>query len=188
MMHNSIQGWQRRCRTQPGVRVWRRGNPFFHFLFFPLTTDLQNWEERCFAFGRNRKLAEKMGLSKRCLQNINNAWGLVTVIICRWNLLLMGWEKHKGSTGGSRGQGSVGGHEAEPPLLHILLPGCGHPVLRPAPLAQVRVGRDTCILGGLGEGPHVKTRAIPYPSLISRQQIQQLERWPRCANQTGCYV
>lgn len=53
--------------------------------------------------------------------------------------------------------GQCGGHEAGPPLLHILLPGCGHSVLRPAPPAQVRVGRDTCVLGGLGEGPHVKT-------------------------------
>lgn len=121
MMHNSIQGWQRRCRTQPGVRVWRRGNPFFHFLFFPLTTDLQNWEERCFAFGRNRKLAEKMGLSKRCLQNINNAWGLVTVIICRWNLLLMGERSTKAQQEGAEARAVLGGTRLNP---HSCISSC----------------------------------------------------------------
>lgn len=46
--------------------------PFFHFLFFIVTTELQNWEGRGFAFSGNRKLAGKMGLSKRWLRSINN--------------------------------------------------------------------------------------------------------------------
>lgn len=65
--------------------------------------------------------------------------------------------------------GQCGGHEVGPPFLPIFLPGCAHSVLRSALPPQVRVGRVTCVLGRLGESPHGKTQAIPYPNLLSRQ-------------------
>lgn len=141
MMHNSIQGWQSAESSLVSGFGGGGKNPFFHFLFFPLTTDLRNWEERCSAFWRNRKLAEKMGLSKRCPLNINNVWGLDMVSICTQNLLLMRGEKHKGSGGGSRGWDSAGGQGWTLSPAHH--PACAHPGLRAALLCPGMAGGES---------------------------------------------
>jgi len=121
MMHNSIRGWQRQRRAEPGGTVSLVGGPFFHFLPSTLTTGLRYWEERCFAFSRNRISAEKRALSRRCLQNINNGWGWVIIITCMWNLLLTGWGKRDGPPTGEQRLGRHGGLQAGALLPHTVL-------------------------------------------------------------------